>query len=248
MKIVTLNLRYPAPGDGKNYFFNRLPLIVERIRQEAPDVLCFQEAMPESLQALRRELPAYAFFGVGREADYGGEACPIACRRETIALHAMDQFWLSDTPRVPGSRYREQSICPRICTWVKLYQPADGKKCYIVNTHLDHEFEAARTQGLTQILGLIKALEQQEPLPLFLTGDFNLEPQDAPYALIRDSGLTDVTRDIPPTFHDFGRGPAMKIDYILTNRPSECCDVTAWHEERDGVFLSDHDAVALRWQ
>jgi len=51
MKIVTLNLRYPAPGDGKNYFFNRLPLIVERIHQEAPDVLCFQEAMPESLQA-----------------------------------------------------------------------------------------------------------------------------------------------------------------------------------------------------
>ena len=116
-----------------------------------------------------------------------------------------------------------------------------------MNTHLDHEFEEARALGLKMVLETAADMQQVEALPAFLLGDFNFEPQDAPYALVAQGPFTDLTRDMDATFHDFGRSPGMKIDYILTNRPGERYTVGRWHEEHQGVYLSDHDAVTVCW-
>ena len=47
MKIVTFNLRMENPDDGPHRFLHRREAIVARIRREAPDILGFQEALPE---------------------------------------------------------------------------------------------------------------------------------------------------------------------------------------------------------
>ena len=44
MKYVTFNIRCDFGQDGANNFIYRRPLILEKIRQEKPDIIGFQEA------------------------------------------------------------------------------------------------------------------------------------------------------------------------------------------------------------
>ncbi len=46
MKIVTFNIRCDFGQDGGNNFCFRKPLILEKLRREAPDIICFQEVLP----------------------------------------------------------------------------------------------------------------------------------------------------------------------------------------------------------
>ena len=41
-------------------------------------------------------------------------ANPVAFKRDRFELQYFDQRWLSDTPFEPGSRFADQSGCPRI--------------------------------------------------------------------------------------------------------------------------------------
>jgi len=166
---------------------------------------------------------------------------------ERLALLAMDQFWLSPTPRVPASRYEQQSRCPRVAVWAKLLHRESGVCFYFVNTHLDHQFEEARALGLKQIFETIRTLKAIEDLPVFITGDFNLTPESPSYALIAENGFTDLTASISGSFHDYGTREPVKIDYILTDALGSS-DVQSWHECNDGLYLSDHDALAVCWK
>ena len=46
MKFVTFNIRCDFGQDGANNFIYRRPLILEKIRQEKPDIIGFQEVLP----------------------------------------------------------------------------------------------------------------------------------------------------------------------------------------------------------
>ena len=121
MKLVTFNLRMENPDDGPHRFLNRRAAIIGRIRTEAPDILGFQEALPEMYDYLREHLPEYAFVGHGRSETYLGEANPIAFRPDRFVLKSCSTLWLSPTPEVPGSCFPEdQSICPRIFVTAEL--------------------------------------------------------------------------------------------------------------------------------
>ena len=59
---------------------------------------------------------------------------------------------LSQTPYVPGSRYKEQSSCPRTATEAVFEDIKSGRVFRFINTHLDHIGAQAREKGLIQIL------------------------------------------------------------------------------------------------
>ena len=115
IKVVTFNLRMNTTRDGINYFFNRAPLILERINEEKPDIIGFQEATQPILEWLKATLTEYTLVGIGRSETFKSEANPIAFRKDRFDLFSFQQFWLSPTPEVPGTRYEEQSTCPRVC-------------------------------------------------------------------------------------------------------------------------------------
>lgn len=245
ISIISYNIRYPAKEDGEKRLPYRLNNIIGTIKQKRPDLIGFQELLEdESCRKLEAALPEYASFGYGRGEHNDGETNKIFVRRDAFAVQAYDQFWLSPTPRVPGSRYQEQSICPRVCVWVKLLHKESGRRFYFFNTHLDHVSPEARALGLQGIFDAIRTIKSSESLPAFLTGDFNFNPAESTYALIEKNGFTDLTKDIGGTFHDYLRREDPKqIDFVLTDTPVKST-MTKWTGGVEkGVFLSDHYPV-----
>lgn len=247
LKIVTFNLRCNSRGDGVNMFDVRKGLILDKIDAERPDVLGFQEETPEMREFLRRHLAGYLLLGRSRAADRHGEYVDIAIKTDTVELEALDYFWLSPTPYVPGSRYAEQSPCPRVTTVATLRLRGTDESFRVYNTHLDHVGARARELGLGQIIERIKSDLAREPFPFFLTGDFNDTPDSVPLAMLAEGGrlpLADLTTGVETTFHNWGK-KAVKIDYIFADaataaRPFTCA---AWTDVVNGVYLSDHYPV-----
>ena len=249
--VFTYNLRVDVPQDGANSFTNRREFIRGRFPAYGADLVGFQEADAPMRRWLMEAFPEYEVCGIGREADLQGESNPIAYRRERFDLAGLDQFWLSDTPDVPGSRFTtDQSACPRICTVATLFHRETRKLLRYYNTHLDHEGPTAQAQGLSLILARMAADYARRPMPVILTGDFNACPDSLVYQSAKGFAgcgavLEDAAQNVGGTFHDYGRlDPAEKIDYIFTNLP---CAGPAFlaDDQENGVYLSDHYPVGV---
>lgn len=249
MKIVTFNLRYENPWDGVYRFENRFPYIVNRIQRELPDLIGFQEMLPEMAEKLKEALPEYYILGHGREADLTGEQTAVGFLKNRFHLFRMRTFWLSETPDVPGSRYEGQSPCPRTCTCLTLYSLMEKQLFRIYNTHLDHSGSYARKIGLDQIIREMKKDNAEKPLPALLMGDFNTTPENPELNSLREwPWLTDRTKNAEGTFHNFGREkPPVKIDYIFaTGQWKQKHEETVlWKEQHNGLWLSDHYPVSV---
>ena len=247
MKLVTFNIRGDFGVDGANDFCFRKPLIRQKLAAEQPDIIGFQEVLPHVADWLREELPDWCVVGCGREKGLGGEQATIAFREDRFNLISMQTFWLSPTPAQPGSRYEQQSWCPRTATELVLQERATGKVLRVVNTHLDHEGTLARQLGLTQILRHIDSADFFPHAPVVLMGDFNAQPDSEEMKIITAwPGYTSAAADVGPTFHDFMRAdPQVQIDYIYLKGDIAVVSACKWTEEQDGVCLSDHYPVCV---
>ncbi len=245
MKIVTFNIRCDFGQDGENNFEYRKPLILRRIAEEKPDVIGFQEVLPHVQKWLRESLPGYTVVGCGRTADFGDEAMTIAVRNETCELLGLEVFWLSPDPYRPGSRYENQSECPRTCAMAIVSCRELPGPIRVYNTHLDHIGAQARMQGLSQILRRMEDDSDKLALPSVLMGDFNAYPDSvemSPIGEFASLGLRDITAGIPVTYHNYGRSgeETGKIDYIFLTEPFRAESVRLWEDTENGVYLSDH--------
>ena len=251
IKAVTFNLRMNTLYDGSQYFFNRSPHILKKIKEERPDVIGFQEATREIHEWLLANLTEYTLVGIGRNADFSGEANPVAFLKDKFELFGMNQFWLSPTPEVPGSRYEHQSKCPRVMVSVKLREKQSGEVFRFYNTHLDHIDAEARLLGIRQILDEINSDYQKSPYPIILTGDMNAEPDEISMKAIKEMTepkLVDSTGKVLHTFHGYHGGSpyetGSKIDYIYTNLVDKAIDCDVWDDIYDGLYLSDHYPIS----
>ena len=246
MKLVTFNIRCDCGADGINNFEYRKPLILKKLACEKPDIVCFQEVMAHMAEWLKENLTDYVVIGCGREADLGGEQMTVAFRKECFNLMKMDTYWMSETPFVPGSRYPEQSPCPRTCTELVLQEKESRKVFRLINTHLDHVGMLARKRGLEQIIQKLEEEKFFPEAPVIITGDFNVLPDGEELKVIADApGFVDVTKGIGTTWHDYMRQPDYgQIDYIFVRGEIVCRKIEKWTDEENGVYLSDHFPVS----
>ncbi|MBE6674700.1 MAG: endonuclease/exonuclease/phosphatase family protein [Ruminococcaceae bacterium] len=246
MKIMSFNLRFDGPWDGINAFSNRIPRVLETIEKESPDIIGFQEVTDSMRKTMREGLKGYTTIGCGRDRNYHGEAMLIGFKTELFELISVENVWLSETPKVPGTKYGlDHSGCPRMYTSILLKHNNIEKPFRFINTHLDHEGAQARALEATQLCNDISKYEEK----FVLTGDFNAEPTEPEIKLITEKlshrGCVDCTRELGPTFHNFGRLPAekqVKIDYIFTDGICK----NAYRVEDipiNGQYYSDHNAV-----
>jgi len=248
MKLCTFNIRYDGGTDGINNFCYRKPLILRKLSEEKPDVICFQEVLPHVAAWLRDNLHGYYTVGCGRSEELEGEQLTVAFNAQKYALLEMETYWLSETPYVPGSRHRDQSDCPRVCTQVVLREYETGKLFRVINVHLDHIGAYARRTGLEQILTQAESAAFFPDAPLIITGDFNAYPGDREFdpVFARHTGYVNATENIGHTWHDF-KGDRMEdngnIDYIFLRGDIRCTHVEKWKQQENGVFLSDHYPV-----
>ena len=245
MKVVTFNIRGDFGVDGANDFCHRKPLILRKLAQEQPDVIGFQEVLPHVAAWMRQALPEYDVVGCGREKDLTGEQMTVLFRRDKFQLIAMQTFWLSPTPDVPGSRYAEQSGCPRTATELVLRDVDAGKVIRVVNTHLDHIGSLARQLGLAQILQHLEAPAFFPDAPVILMGDFNAAPASREMQLIRSHpDYTSAAPEKGVAFHGFMTADAQEqIDYIFIKGKIRAVSAVKWTDAQDGVYLSDHYPV-----
>lgn len=246
MKFVTFNIRCDYQQDENNCFVYRKSLILDKLNNEHPDIICFQEVLPHVAAWLKHELHDYTILGCGRCPDLDSEQTCIAVRKEAFQIISMDTFWLSPTPRTPGSRYENQSECPRTATEVFVQELSTGRLYDIFNTHLDHISSEARICGMEQLLTQIQDSQIQKDafgkIGILLAGDFNAFPDTEEIKRIsKDGFLQDFTEGISGTFHDYGRTqPPEKIDYIAGSSNIHCNQVSLWTDQYNGVYLSDH--------
>ncbi len=255
LKIVTFNLRTLYDTyDGVNSFIHRAGMILDKINEEKPHVICFQECSPKIRRFLKNYLVDYDIVGHGRNADYSCESLCAAWRRDVMELYGLEQFWLSPTPSVPGSRFENQSEYPRICTKVIVKHKDIASPIRFFNIHLDHESEEARILGMKLVLKKVSDENSAIDYPTFIMGDFNSQPDSEPISICNNYTaypMVDLTKDLGATFHDFGgtghteysRG--WKIDYIFASSEiaEKVKNVTKWEDNKNGIYLSDHYPV-----
>ena len=245
VQVMTFNIRYDTKDDGINCFDGRKALVKAFLDREKPDVIGFQEVLPHVRAWLCENLPDYTVLGMGRNADYSGESVSIAFRKDKFDLVEFHQFWLSDTPDVPGSRYLlDQSACPRISVQASLVSRTEGKVFTFANTHLDHVGKYAQVCGASLLMN--KLLSGQK-YPFVLTGDFNATPkQEAIRAIKAIKGVRDLTAGVKgTTYHGYGKLDNAKIDYIFSNRPAVKDSLTVHKDCENGIWISDHYPISV---
>ena len=251
MKIVTFNLRSVWIGDGINGFIHRAGMILNKIDEEQPDVICFQEAIEKHAAFLNKHMPDYLLVYNGRTTDRRGEGLITAVRRESVEVLGQDCFWLSPTPNVPGSRYEQQSDCPRVCQAMLLRMKGEDEPFYVYNNHLDHRGDQARIMGIRQVMERVKADQERAKLPVFILGDLNATPESETVQYLygyEPFPVTELTGGFELTFHGYGtKQPPYRIDYIFADQETANKEhrIEMWTDELDGIYLSDHYPICL---
>lgn len=245
LKIMTFNIRNSHANDGINSFKFRKPHILEVIRKYEPHIIGFQEVTDEIYDFFCDSIrDKYELIACGRDADLHGERSAIAYKKDDFAVIKSETFWLSPTPDVPASTYgADQSRWPRITTYALMKAYSCGAPFIVANTHFDHLGKEARLKSAKQMCAFFAGSKH----PVFFTGDFNAEPSEPTIKTIcRD--FTDLTADIPPTFHNYGdrEDARIKIDYVFSSVKDIKSTATLVSDGPfDGVYPSDHYPVLV---
>ena len=219
LRVMTFNVRVPVDQDA-NAWVKRRDLLVQVVKTQHPDVLGTQELTEEQGEYIAAHLPGYAWFGQGRDGGTKGEHMGVFYRTDRLTVLQSGDFWLSDTPDVPGSKTWGQPY-PRMVTWAQFQRRGHvGDNFYYFNTHFpyreqDTEARLRSAQEIIQRLGQLPASAK-----VVLTGDFNCAPDTPVHAALtgelNDMWLHATTRVGPAeTFHNFTGHADQRIDWIL---------------------------------
>lgn len=253
LRVMSFNVRLPIDSDGPNRWEQRRGLMVRTIREQQPDVIGTQELFALQGDYLVAKLPEYAWFGRGRSGKTGDdERMGVFYRRDRLRVVESGDFWLSDTPDVPGS-ITWGHLFPRMVTWALFERIDDGRRFYLFNTHLPYREadEEARLRGALAILQRLRTLP--DDVPVVLTGDFNTAPDSCAYkqltGLLQDAWTNAPRHEGPEgSFHAFTGQPQKRIDWILF-RGLRVEAVRTITEQEGGRYPSDHFPVVadLAW-
>lgn len=246
--LMTFNIRYGTADDGPNSWDYRKDIVVNAIKAQAPDILGLQECLKMQSDYLADALPEYERFGVGREADGSGERMEVFYRSSRLAPLEAGNFWLSETPEVPGSR-SWKSANVRMATWLRFHDFQSGRTFVYLNTHLDHRSEDARREAARLLFRW--AGDLQKDIPVAISGDFNATAeQSVPWETLTkgfsDAWVVAAKRVGPPVTWSAFAAPSdeiRRIDWILVREGISVsqCETVTYNE--DSRYPSDHFPV-----
>lgn len=199
--IATYNLRQLNAGDDKagNGWSTRAPHVADLIRFHDFDIFGTQEGFKSQLEDLKSLLPGYDYIGVGRDDGRdAGEHSAIFYDTALFTLLDHGDFWLSENTSRPGLGW--DAACVRICTWGHFRHNDTGKEFLYFNLHMDHVGTQARVESARLVKR--RLTELGATLPMFLSGDFNVDQFSPSYAEIIDGPLLDDSHEIAGTVYE----------------------------------------------
>ncbi|MBW6497968.1 MAG: endonuclease/exonuclease/phosphatase family protein [Bacteroidales bacterium] len=259
LSVMSFNIRYDNPADGLNAWPNRIGLVEDYLRETAPDIVGFQEALHHQVKDIETMMPAYVRVGTGRDDGLeGGEYSPIFFKEEVFDLLGQGQFWLSKTPDVPGS-IGPGAVLPRIATWAHLHIKKTGRELFVFNTHYSHVSDEARwlsaqimSERMHQIAG---------SNALIVTGDFNLDIESETYQrlaelFLKENQLTNATESEPTyallqqgTYNGFGHVEIQPfIDFIFVSPHFQVISSSIDRIKPGNLYISDHWPVVVKFK
>lgn len=252
LRVMSFNVRLPVASDGPNRWEARQDLFVETIRRADPDIIGTQELWKIQADHLIAKLPRFSWFGIDRRGGHGDEHMGVFYRRDRLKLIESGNFWLSDTPQVPGS-ISWGNLYPRMATWGLFETIPGGKRFWFINTHFPYraEDESAREKAARQIAAWITA--RPDGVPVVLTGDFNTVPDSAAHRVLsaelvdaRDAAK--VRAGPAETFHNFTGKADRRIDWVFSRGLTAAKAETVTFGAK-GRYPSDHFPVLVdyRW-
>ena len=196
LHVMSFNLKY-ASAIGPHSWRKRRPVMAELLNAELPTVLGTQEGLHAQLRDIAHDLPdRYDWVGQGRAGGTADEYCAIFYDTDRLDVLASGDFWLSDTPEVPGSRsWGNANI--RMATWIRLRDKRTGAELAVFNTHFDHVSEPSRVRSAELLRDRVGAVPPE--VPVILTGDFNAPAEHAAaYTILTEhTGLSDTWTAAP---------------------------------------------------
>lgn len=248
IKVISYNIRYNNPNDGKDVWENRRSTVVEFIFTESPDFIGMQEVTNSQLLYLNSNLSDHHYVGVGRDdGKTKGEYSPIFYNKSNYDLINSDTFWLSETPKLISVGW--DASMERICTYGLFQQKTSGRSVWVFNTHFDHIGEVARDKSIDLILKTIKDLTKNNDR-IIITGDFNLSDDSKPIKKIQNF-YNDVNIDMDNKSKLYGTFNQFKINSTFQNRIDyifykNFISVESTHRHiktKNGRWASDHHPV-----
>lgn len=185
LKVMSFNIRYDNPNDGKNIWENRKNEMLEMLNYYQPTFIGLQEALLHQLNFIVRGLENFSFIGVGREdGKEKGEFAPILFDTSRFNCIKQNTFWLSEADNIVSIGW--DAALPRICTYGLFKEKATGKYFHIFNTHFDHIGDTARLMSAKLIIKKIDEFVGKDE-KVILMGDFNCEIDSEPIKMIRQN-------------------------------------------------------------
>jgi endonuclease/exonuclease/phosphatase family metal-dependent hydrolase len=252
--VMSYNVRVPIDGPP-NSWAERRPGVAACIRQASPDLIGTQEGIESQLADMVADLPEYAMLGHGREGGKKGEFSALLYRKDRITPLDHGDFWLSETPHLPGSKTWGNQL-PRMVTWARCRDEKAGREFVWFNTHFDHQSQPSREKSSALLLDRVRAAGAT--LPVIVTGDFNAAAGANPaHAILvadgtlRDTWIEAATREGEGinTFNRFETEPIRgdsRIDWILLRGPLRASHAAILTFQHNGRFPSDHFPVIAR--
>lgn len=257
LKVMTINVRFDNPGDGINAWEHRIPLVEAYMGEVAPDIVGVQESLHHQNTDLLGIMPGYQYIGTGRDdGRKGGEYSPIFFRSDRFELLDQGQFWLSESPEIPGSIGWE-AVLPRVVAWARLKDRESGLDLYVFNTHFSHVSDLARRKSMAFMSDQIRRIAGDHRV--IVTGDFNITKGSGLYDdmlahflhnnRLQNAELISRTPAVgaESTFNAFREDVAPRvIDYIFVSDHFRVDAYQANRSMQQGVFISDHWPVWAR--
>ena len=251
IKVMSYNIRLSSgtmAADSIYHWEHRKQASLNLMHEEKPTVFGLQEACPDQMDYMTKNLPEYGHIGVGRDdGKRKGEFMSIFYLKDEVELIDGGTFWLSQTPDEVSKGW--DAACFRTCTWTKLKVKATGKKFVYLNTHLDHMGKVAREESIKLIVKRAEELAG-ESLPVFITADFNSPTSNAIFKPMQeamlDARIEAPVTDERGTLNCWGTTPpGVVIDHIFY-RGAEAQKFEVLRDKDYGApYVSDHYPVML---
>jgi endonuclease/exonuclease/phosphatase family metal-dependent hydrolase len=247
--VMSYNVK--ISGDGLRAVEKRAPLIVNTVKEKAPDSVGFQETDKNWVELIAEMMPEYAYVAEYREDGIEkGESSAIFYLKDKYELIEEGHFWLSETPDEPSKGW--DAACERICSYAILRDKETGFVYAHFNAHLDHVGSVAPTKSIELLSA--KIAEIAPDIPVVLTGDFNLSEGSENYNNLLTCGLKDTKYladkyDDHATYHGYHvvSLTTKPIDYIFVNGYVSAVESSKIDSGFvDHILASDHFPITVK--